>query len=82
MTQSTYLKYSDDYIGKHAQKTYFVRTIRQSYGPIEGFYITGIENVRLFIKNGKYCDWEVRDPAGNIIYNKSVHGGMFLCGTT
>lgn len=76
MTQATYLKHTEDYVGKHAPKTYFVQTVGNSNGLVEGFYITGLVNVRNFIKNGNFFDWRVFDSDGKTVDAKHIiYGG-------
>ena len=77
MTQATYLKHTEDYVGKHAPREYVVQAIRNAgSGFIETFYIAGINNVRDFIHNGSFFDWRVSDSAGKIVDPKYViYGG-------
>lgn len=77
MTQETYLKHNEDYVGKHAPREYVVQAIRNAgSGLVETFYVTGINNVRDFVINGKFFDWRVSDSAGRIVDPKYViYGG-------
>lgn len=77
MTQATYLKHTEDYVGKHAPREYVVQAIRNAGSErLKTFYITGMDNVRDFIRNGNFFDWRVIDSAGRIIDPKYIiYGG-------
>jgi len=77
MTQETYLKHTEDYVGKHAPREYVVQAVRNAgNGLVETFYVTGMNNVRDFICNGKFYAWRVFDSAGRIVYpNFIIYGG-------
>ena len=80
MTKETWDKHNKyketEYVGKHRQKEYFVQIARGANMRPEGFFVTGMENVRSMIRNGNFYDWEVKDEYGFTINPKIIlYGG-------
>ena len=77
MTKETWDKYNkEEYIGKHRQKEYFVQVMRGANMRPEGFFVTGMENVRNMILNNNYFDWQVLNELGKPVDPKIIlYGG-------